>query len=280
MDAGCTCRPFGPPVVPVVGRGGTGRKSRTVYLPHRPFGHSISDRVKARLDQGQQDVGRFGTRRRSRNPVPADSRNQWVLRVGSTIRTLIRILRRWPFAPSSSMVLRAGELRCLGMEIVSRPLDDDPGHCEIAELTFGNRKSMPFAEWKALRPSQARARRNCHFACLLASRVVFRLPASRTFLLKGFVDSAGRRRLRPRRPAASGPSRGKGIRLLQQPSRRRVTLPARPLRRPASPHAAIPERPCETAGQYRVAGLNARPRLSSMRCHSRAIRTLTLNQID
>ena len=51
-------------------------------------------------------------------------------------------------------VLRAGELRRLGMEIVPRPLDDDPGHCEIAELTFANRKSMPFAEWQALLAEQ------------------------------------------------------------------------------------------------------------------------------
>jgi hypothetical protein len=74
----------------------------------------------------------------------------------------------------------------------------------------------------------------CHVACLLARRVVFRPPASRTFLLKGFVDSAGRGQLRPRRPAAPGPCRGEGIRLHQQPtpSRRRVTQPARPLRRP------------------------------------------------
>jgi hypothetical protein len=51
-------------------------------------------------------------------------------------------------------VLRAGELRRLGMEIVPRPLDDDPGHCEIAELNFANRKSMPFAEWQALLAEQ------------------------------------------------------------------------------------------------------------------------------
>ena len=51
-------------------------------------------------------------------------------------------------------VLRAGELRRLGMNIVPRPLKDDPGHCEIAELTFANRKSMPFAEWQALLAEQ------------------------------------------------------------------------------------------------------------------------------
>ncbi len=35
----------------------------------------------------------------------------------------------------------------------------------------------------------------CHVACLPARRVVFRPPASRTFLLKGFVDSAGGKRM-------------------------------------------------------------------------------------
>ena len=51
-------------------------------------------------------------------------------------------------------VLRAGELRRLGMNVVPRPLEDDPSHCEIADLTFGNRKTMPFAEWQALLAEQ------------------------------------------------------------------------------------------------------------------------------
>ncbi|HPM81470.1 MAG TPA: hypothetical protein PLF81_12265 [Candidatus Anammoximicrobium sp.] len=51
-------------------------------------------------------------------------------------------------------VLRAGELRRLGMDIVPRPLEDDPGHCEIADLNFGNRKAMPFAEWQSLLAEQ------------------------------------------------------------------------------------------------------------------------------
>lgn len=51
-------------------------------------------------------------------------------------------------------LLRAGELRRLGMDVVARPLEDDPGHCEIAELTFANRKAMPFAEWQALLAEQ------------------------------------------------------------------------------------------------------------------------------
>lgn len=51
-------------------------------------------------------------------------------------------------------VLRAGELKRLGMNIVPRPLDDDPGHCEIAELTYANRKAMPYAERQALLAEQ------------------------------------------------------------------------------------------------------------------------------
>ena len=51
-------------------------------------------------------------------------------------------------------VLRAGDLRRLGIEVVPRPVEDDPGHCEIADLTFDNRKAMPFAEWQALLAEQ------------------------------------------------------------------------------------------------------------------------------
>jgi hypothetical protein len=51
-------------------------------------------------------------------------------------------------------VLRAGDLRRLGMDVVPKPLEHDPGHCEIAELTFANRKAMPFAEWQALLAEQ------------------------------------------------------------------------------------------------------------------------------
>ena len=47
-------------------------------------------------------------------------------------------------------VLCAGELRRAGMEVVPRPLFDDPGHCEIVQLTFNDRRAMPFAEWQVL----------------------------------------------------------------------------------------------------------------------------------
>lgn len=51
-------------------------------------------------------------------------------------------------------LFRAGNLRRLGMEVIPKPFEDDPGHCEIADLTFGNRKAMPFAEWQALLAEQ------------------------------------------------------------------------------------------------------------------------------
>lgn len=51
-------------------------------------------------------------------------------------------------------VLRAGELRRLGINVVPSPMPGDPGHCEIAELNFANRKGMPFVEWQALLAEQ------------------------------------------------------------------------------------------------------------------------------
>ncbi len=51
-------------------------------------------------------------------------------------------------------VLRARDLRRAGMEIVPSPLENDPGHCEIADLTFANRRAMPLAEWQALLAEQ------------------------------------------------------------------------------------------------------------------------------
>ena len=40
------------------------------------------------------------------------------------------------------------------MNVAAKPLADDPGHCEIAELTFSNRKAMPFADWQAMLAEQ------------------------------------------------------------------------------------------------------------------------------
>ena len=51
-------------------------------------------------------------------------------------------------------VLKAGDLRQLGMEVIPRPLDNDHGHCEIVDLTYANRKVMPYAEWQAILAEQ------------------------------------------------------------------------------------------------------------------------------
>lgn len=34
------------------------------------------------------------------------------------------------------------------------PLGNDPSHCEVAELTFANRRAIPFAEWQTLLAEQ------------------------------------------------------------------------------------------------------------------------------
>ena len=47
-------------------------------------------------------------------------------------------------------VLRAGDLRAAGIEVVSRLLEDAPGHAEIPGLTHEHRKSMPYFEWQTL----------------------------------------------------------------------------------------------------------------------------------
>jgi hypothetical protein len=47
-------------------------------------------------------------------------------------------------------VLRAGDLRAKGIEVVPRPLDDDPGHAELPSLSYQTRKSDQVVEWKAL----------------------------------------------------------------------------------------------------------------------------------
>ncbi|MBI4716806.1 MAG: hypothetical protein HY763_03300 [Planctomycetes bacterium] len=38
-------------------------------------------------------------------------------------------------------VLRAGDLRTCGMDVVARPQEGDPGHAEIPELTFASRQT-------------------------------------------------------------------------------------------------------------------------------------------
>jgi len=47
-------------------------------------------------------------------------------------------------------VLRAGDLRASGIEVVARPLESDPGHAEIPALTYQDRKTDRVLEWKVL----------------------------------------------------------------------------------------------------------------------------------
>jgi len=47
-------------------------------------------------------------------------------------------------------VLRAGDLRKVGIEVVPRPREADPGHAEIRGLTFDNRRTDQSIEWKSL----------------------------------------------------------------------------------------------------------------------------------
>ena len=69
-------------------------------------------------------------------------------------------------------VLKAGDIRQLGMEVVPRPLENDPGHCEIVDLTYANRKAMPYAEWQGIL-----AERLCKLVCQASS--ADRPPVSR-----------------------------------------------------------------------------------------------------
>ena len=47
-------------------------------------------------------------------------------------------------------ILRTGDLRAKGIEVVPRPLEGDPGHAELPGLTYQNRKSDRSLEWKVL----------------------------------------------------------------------------------------------------------------------------------
>lgn len=44
-------------------------------------------------------------------------------------------------------ILRAGDLRAHGMEVVPRPLPENPGHAEIVGLTYQDRKTDQCREW-------------------------------------------------------------------------------------------------------------------------------------
>jgi hypothetical protein len=51
-------------------------------------------------------------------------------------------------------VLRAADLRAVGIDVVPSPLKDDPEHAEIPGLTYDNRKLMPYFEWQTLLAEQ------------------------------------------------------------------------------------------------------------------------------
>ncbi len=46
--------------------------------------------------------------------------------------------------------LRAGDLRAAGIDVLPRPLPDDPGHAEIPTLTYDQRKSKQAIEQRTL----------------------------------------------------------------------------------------------------------------------------------
>lgn len=46
--------------------------------------------------------------------------------------------------------LRVGDLRKQGMDVVSKPMDGNPGHAEIPVLNYVNKKSDQVKEWKVL----------------------------------------------------------------------------------------------------------------------------------
>jgi hypothetical protein len=49
-------------------------------------------------------------------------------------------------------VLRAGDLRQKGIEVVSRPEEGNPGHAEIPGLTYGNRETDRPRNYRSFRP--------------------------------------------------------------------------------------------------------------------------------
>ncbi len=47
-------------------------------------------------------------------------------------------------------VLRAGDLRSHGIQVVPRPREDDPGHAELPDMTHGSRHSNEVVQWKVI----------------------------------------------------------------------------------------------------------------------------------
>jgi hypothetical protein len=46
-------------------------------------------------------------------------------------------------------LLRAGDLRAAGMEVMPKSVEGRPGHAEITSLTYGNRRSDQALEWQS-----------------------------------------------------------------------------------------------------------------------------------
>lgn len=70
-------------------------------------------------------------------------------------KTLEEAARGRPNKSYYVAVLRAGDLRTAGISVVARPLENDPGHAEIEDLTYENRKT-----------DQARGRQKLLAECL------------------------------------------------------------------------------------------------------------------
>lgn len=85
-------------------------------------------------------------------PTRNDSGGLSVYRAKYT--TLARAARGRPGKRYYVAVLRAGDLRAMGIEVAPRPIRDDPGHAEIVGLTYEERKRMPYYEWQTLLAEQ------------------------------------------------------------------------------------------------------------------------------
>ena len=70
----------------------------------------------------------------------------------SVDRAKYRTIRESAQGPSTQgyyvAVLRVGDLRANGIEVVPRPEGQNPGHAEIPGLTYENRKTDQALEWR------------------------------------------------------------------------------------------------------------------------------------
>ena len=47
-------------------------------------------------------------------------------------------------------VIRAGDIRSQGIQVVARPREGDPGHAELPDMTYEKRHSTEVLEWKTV----------------------------------------------------------------------------------------------------------------------------------